>query len=207
MWSLDFMSDSLTDSRKFRLLNVIDDFNRASLAIEADTSLPSMRVIRVLESLIATKGKPANIRCDNGPEFISHKLQQWCENKQITLHYIQPGEPTQNAYIERNNGSLRRELLDAYLFTTLKEIREMTMVWQRDYNSLRPHKALGYLSPNQYYQQWISRNTTDKESDVALSTSTSGGTQRPPATAIVDKVFEKLKRKNKQTSLFLNTTN
>jgi putative transposase len=115
MWSLDFMSDALTDGRTFRLLNVIDDFNRESLAIEVDTSLPFLRVIRVLEELIQRKGKPGNIRCDNGPEFISHKLQQWCEPNQITLQYIQPGEPTQNAYIERNNGSIRRELLNAYM--------------------------------------------------------------------------------------------
>jgi putative transposase len=131
MWSLDFMSDSLVAGRKFRLLNVIDDFNRASLAIEVDTSLPALRVIRVLENLVNTRGTPANIRCDNGPEFISHKLRQWCESRKITLQYIQPGQPTQNAYVERNNGSIRRELLDAYLFTTLNEIRMMANRLQR----------------------------------------------------------------------------
>jgi putative transposase len=82
------MSDGFTDGRKFRLLNVIDDFNRESLAIEVDTSLPSLRVIRALEALIVSRGKPANLRCDNGPEFISHCLQQWCESKGITLQYI-----------------------------------------------------------------------------------------------------------------------
>ncbi len=175
MWSLDFMSDSFTDSRKFRLLNVIDDFNRESLAIEVDTSLPSLRVIRVLEALIASKGKPANLRCDNGPEFISHALQQWCESKGITLQYIQPGEPTQNAYIERANGSLRRELLDAYMFTTLREVRQMTRQWQQDYNCSRPHKALGYLSPDQFYEGWLNRQGAPNESTSALSTSPSGG--------------------------------
>ena len=207
MWSLDFMCDSLTDSRKFRLLNVIDDFNRESLAIEVDTSLPSLRVIRVLEQLIATKGKPANIRCDNGPEFISHKLQQWCEDKNISLQYIQPGEPTQNAYIERNNGSLRRELLNAYMFTTLREVREMTGQWQIDYNNTRPQKALGYLSPYQYYQGWLNRTGKRNESTNALSTSTSGGPLGPQAKAIVDKIFEKLIRHNTSNPLFLNTTN
>jgi len=207
MWSLDFMSDSFTDSRKFRLLNVIDDFNRESLAIEVDTSLPSLRVIRVLEQLISTKGKPANIRCDNGPEFISHKLQQWCEEKKISLQYIQPGEPTQNAYIERNNGSLRRELLNAYMFTTLREVREMTSQWQTDYNRSRPHKALGYLSPYQYYQGWLSRNSKLNEGTGALSTSTSGGPLRPQTKAIVDKVFEKMTQRNTSTPLLLNTTN
>lgn len=207
MWSLDFMCDSLTDGRKFRLLNVIDDFNRESLAIEVDTSLPSLRVIRVLEQLIVTKGKPANIRCDNGPEFISHKLQQWCEDKKISLQYIQPGEPTQNAYIERNNGSLRRELLNAYLFTTLREVREMTRQWQIDYNNARPHKALGYLSPNQYYQGWMTRIARINESTTALSTSTSEEPLRSQAKAIVDKVFEKPTHQNRSNPLLLNTTN
>lgn len=207
MWSIDFMSDSFTDSRKFRLLNVIDDFNRESLAIEVDTSLPSLRVIRVLESLLASKGKPANIRCDNGPEFISHRLQQWCEEKGITLQYIQPGAPTQNAYIERNNGSLRRELLDAYMFTSLREIREMAGRWRQDYNSSRPHKALGYLSPHQFYVGWLNRQTVPNETTSALSTSPSGGPQRPQATAIVDKVFEKPMLINTPNPLLSNTPN
>ena len=97
----------------------MEDFNRESLAIEVDTSMPSLRVIRVLNRVIAQRGKPANLRSDNGPEFISHLLQQWCEDNAITLQYIQPGKPTQNAYIERKNGSIRRELLNAYLFNSL----------------------------------------------------------------------------------------
>jgi len=157
-WSLDFISDSLSDGRKFRLLNVIDDFNRQSLAVEADTSLPALRVIRVLENLITQKGKPANIRCDNGPEFISHCLQQWCEKQSISLQYIQPGKPTQNAYVERNNGTLRKELLNAYLFSSLKEVRIMIEDWQQDYNGHRPHKALGYLTPNMYLNEWKIKN-------------------------------------------------
>jgi putative transposase len=153
MWSIDFMSDSLVDGRKFRLLNVIDDYNRQSLAIEVDTSLPSQRVIRVLENLIDQHGKPSNIRTDNGPEFISHQLQSWCEKNSITLQYIQPGKPMQNAYIERNNGSLRRELLNAYLFYSLAEVRALSEEWRIDYNAERPHKSLGYLSPLNYAQQ------------------------------------------------------
>ncbi len=154
MWSIDFMSDSLVDGRKFRLLNVMDDFNRESLAIEVDSSLPSLRVIRVLEQLISKRGKPANIRVDNGPEFISHKLQQWCEANKITLQFIQPGKPMQNAYIERKNGSIRRELLNAYLFYSLNEVRVMCEQWRMDYNMERPHKSLGYLSPLCYASQW-----------------------------------------------------
>ena len=153
MWSIDFMSDSLADGRKFRLLNVIDDYNRQSLAIEVDTSLPSQRVIRVLENLIDQRGKPSNIRTDNGPEFISHQLQIWCEKNSITLQYIQPGKPMQNAYIERNNGSLRRELLNAYLFYSLAEVRALSEEWRIDYNTERPHKSLGYLSPLNYVQK------------------------------------------------------
>jgi putative transposase len=149
-WSIDFMSDSLVDGRKFRLLNVIDDFNRESLAIEVDTSLPSLRVKRVLEMLIKQRNKSATIRVDNGPEFISHLLQKWCTKQKIALHYIQPGKPTQNAYIERKNGSIRRELLNAYLFYSLSEVRIMTEEWRFDYNTERPHKALGYLSPRKY---------------------------------------------------------
>lgn len=153
VWSIDFMSDSLVDGRKFRLLNVLDDFNRESLAIEVDTSLPSLRVIRVLERLIHQRGKPANIRTDNGPEFISHQLKQWCADHHITLQYIQPGRPMQNAYIERKNGSIRRELLNAYLFYSLAEVRTMTEEWRVDYNTERPHKALGYLSPLRYAEK------------------------------------------------------
>jgi len=205
MWSLDFMSDSLTDGRKFRLLNVIDDFNRESLAIEVDTSLPALRVVRVLESIIANKGKPTNLRCDNGPEFISHKLRDWCEQNQITLQYIQPGEPTQNAFIERNNGSLRRELLDAYLFTTLKEIRTMAKQWQLDYNESRPHKALNYHSPTQYYELWV-KEQNKAESEKALSTSASGGPLRPQAKVIVDNA-DACANENQSITLILNSTN
>lgn len=163
-WSIDFMCDVLVDGRKFRLLNILDDFNRESLAIEVDTSLPSLRVIRVLEKMISERGCPANIRCDNGPEFISHKLEEWCndESRKINLQFIQPGRPMQNAYIERKNGSLRRELLNAYLFYSLVEVRTMTEEWRIDYNAERPHKALGYLSPLKYAEKYY------KESENAL---------------------------------------
>jgi len=181
MWSIDFMNDSLTDGRRFRLLNVIDDFNRESLAIEADTSLPTLRVIRVLERLISERGVPANIRCDNGPEFVSHKLEEWCshQSRKINLQFIQPGRPMQNAYIERKNGSLRRELLNAYLFTSLTEVRELCDEWRNDYNNHRPHKSLGYLSPLDY--------AAKKGSMVALSTPASGNPSQIAAQTVVDK--------------------
>jgi putative transposase len=185
VWSIDFMSDALMDGRRFRLLNVLDDFNRESLAIEADTSLPSLRVIRVLERLLKERGKPANIRVDNGPEFISHKLEEWCREKQITLQFIQPGRPMQNAYIERKNGSIRRELLNAYLFYSLSEVRIMCEEWRQDYNQERPHKALGYLSPLRYLDQWQNRQT-ETSSKAGLSTPVSENNLSFEAQRVVD---------------------
>ena len=147
VWSLDFIHDSLWDGRSFRMLNVIDDYNRELLWLETDTSLPSLRVIRVLEHLKESRGLPGMIRVDNGPEFISHRLDVWCKEHRITLAFIEPGKPTQNAYVERLNGSIRRELLNIYVFRTLDEVREKASEWKHDYNHRRPHKSLGYRSP------------------------------------------------------------
>ena len=187
VWSIDFMSDSLTDGRRFRLLNILDDYNRESLAIEVDTSLPSLRVIRVVERLIKERGKPANIRCDNGPEFISHKLEDWCshESRRISLQFIQPGRPMQNAYIERKNGSIRRELLNAYLFNSLAEVRALSEEWRIDYNTERPHKSLGYLSPLTYDAQL-------RKSKAALSTPASETLDHIEAQPVVDKAVESM---------------
>jgi putative transposase len=184
VWSIDFMSDRLTDGRRFRLLNILDDYNRESLAIEVDTSLPSLRVIRVLDKLIGERGCPSNIRCDNGPEFISHKLEEWCshQSRRITLQFIQPGRPMQNAYIERKNGSIRRELLNAYLFGSLREVRILSEEWRTDYNSERPHKSLGYLSPLDYAE--MQRNQT------ALSTPASETLNQIEAQPVVDKAVQ-----------------
>lgn len=147
VWSIDFMCDSLWDGRRFRLLNIVDDYNREVLKIEVDTSLPTQRVIRVLEQIELTRGLPQMIRVDNGPEFISSKLDDWCKDHKITLVFIQPGKPMQNGYIERFNGSIRKELLNAYVFKTLPEVREKSEEWRIDYNQNRPHKALNYLTP------------------------------------------------------------
>jgi putative transposase len=151
VWSMDFMCDSLVDGRRFRLLNIIDDYNRESLCTEVDTSLPSLRVIRVLQRVIESRGKPKTIRVDNGPEFVSDKLQLWCDEQQIHLQFIQPGKPVQNAFVERNNGSMRKELLDAYLFFSLAEVREMAEEWRQDYNCSRPHQSLGFVPPAEYH--------------------------------------------------------
>ena len=193
VWSIDFMSDALVDGRKFRVLNVIDDFNRESLAIEIDTSLPARRVIRVLERIIAQRGKPARIRTDNGPEFISHLLREWCEANGIRLVYIQPGKPTQNAYIERKNGSLRRGLLNAYLFYSLAEVRLMAEEWQLDYNTERPHKSLGYLSPVKYAEQYYQRLAIDPK---LYPQTANGNPSKIEESRLVDKILEKPKNSN-----------
>lgn len=150
VWSIDFMSDSLWDGRKIRLLNIIDDFNREILTIETDTSLPTLRVIRCLEELSKNRGLPKFIRVDNGPEFISDKLDSWCKQNKIQLIFIQPGEPTQNAYIERFNGTFRRDVLNAYVFKSINEVREISEEWMYDYNNNRPHKSLQNKTPYEY---------------------------------------------------------
>jgi len=150
VWSIDFMSDTLWDGRRFRLLNIIDDYNREVLNIESDLSLPTERLIRVLEYLKEFRGLPQMIRVDNGPEFISHKLDAWCRENKISLAFIQPGRPMQNGFVERCNGNIRKELLNAYVFTTLNEVREKAEEWRLDYNCSRPHKSLGYIPPQEY---------------------------------------------------------
>jgi putative transposase len=149
-WSLDFMSDALSNGRTFRTLNVIDDFNREALWIEIDTSLPAERVVRVLEHLLTWQGKPTSIRMDNGPELISKRLESWAQEKHIELLHIQPGKPAQNAYIERFNRTYREEVLDAYLFENLQEVRHITETWLEEYNTIRPHEALQGLAPRQF---------------------------------------------------------
>jgi putative transposase len=149
-WSLDFMNDSLSDGRTFRTLNVIDDFNREALWIEVDTSLPSERVVQVLEQLLDGRAAPHRIRMDNGPELISQRLESWARERQIELLHIQPGKPAQNAYIERFNRTFREEVLDAYLFDNLQEVRSIIERWLEEYNNVRPHAALQGLSPHQF---------------------------------------------------------
>ena len=152
-WSLDFMSDSLSNGRVFRTLNVIDDFNREALWIEVDTSLPAERVVRVLEQLLFGRGKPICIRLDNGPELISQRLESWAKEQFIELLHIQPGKPAQNAYIERFNRTYREEVLDAYLFDDLEEVRHITENWLEDYNTIRPHEALQGFPPRLFALQ------------------------------------------------------
>jgi len=152
-WSLDFMSDSLSTGRAIRTLNIIDDYNREALGIEVDTSLPAERVVRVLEDLLLWRATPTQIRMDNGPELISQRLESWAQEKHIDLIHIQPGKPAQNAYIERFNRTFREEVLDAYLFDNLQEVRAITQRWLEEYNTIRPHEALQGLPPRQFALQ------------------------------------------------------
>lgn len=159
-WSADFMADALWSGRRFRTFNVNDDYNRESLRIEIDTSLPAQRVIRALDELVEVRGMPQRLRLDNGPEFISTALKQWAQRRGVELIYIQPGKPTQNAYIERFNKTYRTEVLDCYVFTSLSEVRRMTEDWRRRYNHPRPHRALGGLPPVPYAMAESSRTST-----------------------------------------------
>jgi putative transposase len=149
-WSLDFMSDSFAGGRPFRTLNILDDFNREVVWIEVDTSLPAERVIRVLEMAAIGRGLPKQIRMDNGPELISGALTKWAEQKGVELVHIQPGKPAQNAYIERFNRTFREDVLDAHVFQTLDEVRELVESWIEGYNTIRPHDSLKGLSPYQF---------------------------------------------------------
>ena len=159
IWSLDFMHDTLYRGKAFRTLNVMDESNREALTIEVDFSLPSARVIRVLEQLGEIYGLPKAIRLDNGPELRSAKFTEWCTSKGIELMFIQPGKPQQNAFIERFNRTYRGEILDAHLFDDIEQVREITETWLTIYNQERPHKALGGLSPKNYRQQTAGNST------------------------------------------------
>lgn len=155
VWSMDFMADCLEDMRTFRLLNVVDDFNREGLGIEVDFSLPATRVIRALDQIIEWRGPPSAIRVDNGPEYISGQLLQWAETRGIAIQHIQPGKPQQNAYVERYNRTVRHEWLDQYMFATIKEVQDYATDWLWTYNNDRPNMGLGGITPAQKLKQQL----------------------------------------------------
>lgn len=157
VWSADFMSDALYNGMRVRTFNVIDDFNREALAIEIDTSLTSQRVIRVLEQVEVERGLPDVLRTDNGPEFLGEAFVNWCRDQGVMIDYIEPGKPNQNAYIERFNRSYRNEVLDAWIFTSLEEMREATWAWMLEYNEERDHDALG-MTPAEALQRLENSN-------------------------------------------------
>ena len=147
IWSMDFMHDNLIDGRKYRTLNIIDDYNREALETEIDFSLPAARVIRTLDRLIEHRDKPFAIRCDNGPEYISESLKQWAKINEIELWYIQPGNPQQNGYVERFNRTMRYELLNQCLFESIEQVKQQSTQWLWMYNNVRPHIANGGMPP------------------------------------------------------------
>lgn len=146
-WSMDFMHDQLEDGRSFRLFNVLDDFNREGLGMEIDFSLPSERVVRALNQIIEWRGKPKCLRCDNGPEYISHVLAKWADQNGIKLMFIQPGNPQQNAYVERYNRTVRYDWLNQYIFSSISEVQEHATKWLWSYNNERPNTAIGGIPP------------------------------------------------------------
>ena len=149
-WSMDFISDALSAGRKFRSLNIVDDFSRECLAAEVDTSLTGARVVRVLEQLRERRGLPEILVTDNGPEFAGQALDVWAYERGVKLRFIEPGKPVQNAYIESFNGKMRDECLNEHWFLSLGEARETIEAWRRDYNEVRPHSALGNRTPQEF---------------------------------------------------------
>jgi len=149
-WSLDFVSDAFTDGRRFRILAVVDDFSRECLALIADTSLSGLRVVRELDAIIALRGRPDTIVSDNGTELTSMAVLRWCQETAVEWHYIAPGKPMQNGFVESFNGRLRDELLNETLFSSLAEARSAITDWKEDYNNHRPHSALGNVPPVEF---------------------------------------------------------
>ena len=158
-WSLDFVSDPLTDGRRFRILTVVDDCTRENIALIADTSLSGLRVATELDRLIAARGKPQMIVSDNGTEFTSNAILSWADQSRVEWHYIAPGKPIQNAFIESFNGRLRDELLNETLFTTLAQARALLRRWRADYNDARPHSRLGWQTPSEFARTFPRRET------------------------------------------------
>lgn len=149
-WSLDFVSDTLADGRRFRVLVVVDDFTRECLALVADTSLSGHRVVRELDRITEGRGRPQLIVSDNGTELTSHAILRWQEDSGIEWHYIAPGKPQQNGFVESLNGRFRDECLNEHLFRSLPHARRIVDEWRADYNSCRPHTSLGGLTPNEF---------------------------------------------------------
>ena len=166
VWALDFMSDALYGGRKIRILNAIDEGNREALATMPARSIPSTRVIRLLEELVVFYGTPRAIRVDNGPEFTSEVFVEWCRKRGIEVRFIQPGKPDQNAYIERFNRSFRQDVLDAYIFGSIEEVEQVSEEWKEDYNHERPHDSLGRVPPAEF----LPRPKSPRMSSYQLST-------------------------------------
>lgn len=154
VWSMDFVMDALADGRRLKVLTIVDDFTKESIDIVVDRSIPGAYVARVLEQAVRFRGAPRVIRTDQGPEFTGKALDQWAYGRGVQLKLIQPGKPTQNAFIESFNGKFRDECLNEHWFTSLAHARAQIAVWRRDYNEQRPHSTLGYQPPAEFAALW-----------------------------------------------------
>lgn len=184
-WSLDFVSDQLTDGRRLRVLCVVDDCTRECLGLIADTSLSGGRVARELDQIIAGRGKPKMIVSDNGTEFTSNAILTWADRSRVAWHYIAPGKPNQNAFVESFNGRLRDELLNETLFSSLAHARAVLQAWKTDYNAHRPHSRIGWLTPLEYASTFTPRRDqalrsmrSSAPAHDALATANIGNTNR-----------------------------
>ncbi len=163
VWSMDFVSDALAGGRRIKALTIVDDFTKESIDIVADHGISGQYVTRVLDRAVRFRGLPAAIRTDQGPEFTGHALDQWAYRNGVQLKLIEPGKPTQNAYIESFNGRFRDECLNEHWFTSLAEARILIAAWRRDYNENRPHSALDYQTPAEFAARYRSGEPTSSE--------------------------------------------
>jgi len=164
VWSLDFISDALSDGRRFRLLGVMDQCSREGLTLAVDTSLPGLRVVRELDQLVKQRGKPHCIISDNGTELTSRVVLQWAQANQIEWHYITPGKPSENGFTESMNGKIRDEFLNEHWFTSLSEAKHLAAAWLHDYNHVRPHSSLNYQTPKEFI---AIKNKTEKMQKIS----------------------------------------
>jgi putative transposase len=169
-WSMDFMVDTLADGRRFRVLTVMDEFSRECLAIDTAVSIPGVRVTRVLDAIATQRGYPKVIVTDNGPEFTGRAMDRWASQHRIRLHFIQPGKPTQNAFIESLNGTFREECLSADWFTDLVDARIKVRRWQREYNERRPHSKIGRIPPAVFASGLYRRGTPLRGEEIQKRT-------------------------------------
>lgn len=182
IWSMDFLSDALVSGRRLRTLNIVDEYTREALAIEVDTSLPGLRVVRVLEQLREAGRKPQQIVTDHGPEFAGKVLDQWAHENNVELRFITPGRPAENCYIESFNGRLRDECLNENWFRSLIQARETIEQWRRDYNQVRPHSSLGYRTPEEFAGEKQNLPGGEKPSGAPLQTAAPRQTGMLPTT-------------------------
>jgi putative transposase len=181
-WSMDFLSDSLVDGRPVRVFTCVDDFSRRCVALECDVAMPAERVTRMLDHAIGQYGKPRRIRTDNGPEFTARALDAWAYAHGIEHHFIRPGKPMENAFAESFNGRVRDEFLNQHCFRSVQHARDLSAEWREDYNQVRPHTALGGLSPEQHIAKL--RGPLGAHAASQRSNSPTQPTLRQPAAAL-----------------------